>query len=410
MTILSTTTFFDEMEQTGRLFNRAPMHFSTSPHFRRKLQPVSSYHDFDDIPTMAKDPDMKSCGGVRFESPQTVTDVKHFDPVAYEDELAGVPIDICDPESDEEDDFSFIDAQEEQVEERETSFEPLRKPSFLAPILEERKVTFAAQHVVLKVNSNGCAIDQRFVHQVVDAVQVCFIPHLTEYNEFQRASLWYTQAELASMKQRAFEAKMLKKREQRRSLRKAAQEKQQLDSCSLFPSPLSNQPVKNKASPRSTDERRARYEAMVDAVLLEQYEQRLMCLKVFGRIDEGFTGILDSDRLAKVCSIAGDTTRSHEKAVEKAAKALDMDEEDFDSNRPRSSITSASVSGRKLKQPKQPKMKRSQSFNSKAIAVETTQCMDKSIFTLFQSLVSPFLEIRKGDLFLEVGEEMSITI
>ena len=61
-------------------------------------------------------------------------------------------------------------------------------------------------------------------------------------------------------------------------------------------------------------------------------------------------------------------------------------------------------------QPKQPKMKRSQSFNSMAIAVETTQCMDKSIFMLFQSLVSPFLEVRKGDLFLEVGEEMSITI
>jgi hypothetical protein len=303
----------------------------------------------------------------------------------------------------------------------------------LAPILEERKVAFASQHMVVRVDDadNSCAIDQRFVHQVFDAVKVVFIPHHTEYDEGIRASMWYTRSEMASMKEVA--------RTRKSTTHTArAEEPPQLDTCSLFPSPFDHKLTlgvsvsAEQSSATSTGnynvERRARYEAMVDAVLLEQYEQRLMCLRVYGRVDEGFTGILDSDRLARACAIAGATKESRERAEAKAiqaTKALLATQDDNDSedsshtssdNNNNNTLTAASspapVRGTKSRQHSSfsKQLKRAPSFNSSAIAIETSHCLDKGIGSVFRVLLSPFLEIRRGDLFLGIGEEMSVAV
>lgn len=413
MTIANITTS-NMIEQPGRLFNRAPMNidpFFTEHHQnrRQRLQQVASFHDLDDIPTMAALPELKARGGVTSPSPQTVTDVKVFDPAVYQQDVGGVAIDLCLPETDDHDDYFLLQQEEEddlfalqqqQVEEeyREAQFS---RPSrtYLAPILEERRVTFAAQHIVLKVDQmETCAFEDRYVHQVVDAVQVWFIPHHTQYSEKQRSGMWYSKPEMAAMRERAAEYKRSKKRARRSSI--AQQQVQELDTCTLFASPQDLP----KMDEEGVSERRARYETMLDAVLMEQYEQRRLCLKIYGRVEPGFTGILDPERLATIYAIAGQTQKSHQKAASKAEQAiLELDQNDEDEL-----STSSSASVRGEKKSKAQKLKRTTSFNASVIEVETSLCLDRGVGSVFHALLAPFLEIRKGDAFLEVGEEMSI--
>ncbi len=397
------------MEQPGRLFNRAAVNIDPLHHQnrRQRLQQVASYHSLDDLPTMVALPELKARGGVvNTPSPQTVTDVKVFEPSLYQEDAGGVAIDLCLPETDDDEDYFLLEQEEDDLLLQQEYREPQQfsRPSrtYLAPILEERRVAFAAQHVVMKVDQwDSCSMDQRYVHQVVDAVQVWFIPHHTQYSEKQRAAMWYSKPEMASMRERAAEYKKSKKRA-RMSLEKVAQQQvQEIDQCTLFGSPADLQAPKMTMD--SGSERRVRYESTLDAVLMEQYEQRRLCLKIYGRVEPGFTGILDPERLAQVYSIAGQTSKAQEKAVMKAERALlelDQDEEET------SSVT-ASVRGGN-KQSKVSKLKRTSSFKASSLEVETTLCLDKGVGSVFSSLLTPFLEIRKEDLFLEVGEEMSV--
>lgn len=68
----------------------------------------------------------------------------------------------------------------------------------LAPISEDRKVTFAA----------GYILDETLgMYQPVDMVLVRFIPHVSEYHRNEtKCSLWYSPHEIRSMKQEAFRA------------------------------------------------------------------------------------------------------------------------------------------------------------------------------------------------------------
>jgi len=423
--IFSTTTKnSSNMEQPGRLFNRAPVCYSSEPlQHRRKLRQVSSYYNLDDIPTFPAEPDMKGCGGViniSDDSPKCLSDFKHFDPTTFQDDIGGVPIELCtsDSDSDEEDDL-FQSLREEELKQHEQQhyleLEPINGrpsplPPVLPPILEERKVSFASQHIVMRVDDdeNNCAIDQRYVHQVFDAVQVWFIPHNTDYDQEERANMWYSSAEMAAMKERAIQDKHSTERTRQRQARFEAE----LDTCSLFSSP---QAPLDLDEDLPSSERRFRYEAMVDAVLLEQYEQRRLCLKVYGRVNEGFTGIIDTERLAKVCAIAGHTQHTTERALAKAQRTLsELNQEDKElehKSKINGPSTPASVGGNKTyKKKKHPKLKRSPSFNSTAITVESSKLLDKGIGSVFRVLLSPVLEIRKGNLFLGIGEEMSVSV
>lgn len=466
------------------MYNRAPCESTFDPFFvehhqprpRRRLRQVASYHDLDDVPTVPTHPDTKGRAGCNdtmkrrsrqntVGSPSCVADVKHFDSAIVGDDIGGVSIDLCLPENDpeEEDELFFLHEQQEalflqcddperrdeaKAEELPMDQEPSLRPrtmsappsrlpattssrSRLAPVFEERNVTFAAQHVVLRVDDDEMddhlSIDhQRLVHQVFDAVQVWSIPHHTEYAEKVRASLWYNHSEMAAMKERAAEFRKSHRRQERRS-QTAKQPKDHRETCSLFPfdRPAAATDTSSQNLTLSSHERRSLYESMVDAVLLEQYEQRRKCLRVYGRVGEGFSGILDFDRLAEVCSRAGDTLRSQERAVRRAALGESSEEEDDDddddeltpTSTPRDSLVlAAPVRGKPNYNHHHRHSKRSHaprsnpSFHSSAITVETSQIVDRSIAAIFRTILSPFLEIRRGDLFLGVGEEMSIPV
>ena len=281
-----------------------------------------------------------------------------------------------------------------------------------------------------------------------------FIPHHEDYSEEERSNMWYSQLEMYAMKENAIDAKRSSRREKMKAQQKQLEAKfeAELDNCfSPLPALLpfsrgigmmwkkqkqnSSKNSKNKNNSESDDEfhpdcRRCRYEETLDAVLQEQYEQRMMCLRVYGRVDHGYSGILDHERLARVYSIVGDTQRCQERAVAKARKSLlqeqQQEEEDENNNNSSSSsssivdtnhnhatspsTTSSSTSTTTRSKPSST-IKRSASFNSKSsLSLETSNILDKSVNSLFQVLLTPFIEMRQGDLFLGIGEEMSIEI
>jgi len=396
-------------------------------------------NDHNGFQSIHSPPSTKSSGGAELDSPVSSQDMKHFVQLDYEDD-GGVAIDLCLPENNNQNNVDVLLQEQEQ----EQCCQRLRSPSsFLAPIFEERRVTFAAEHVFLKVNDmDNCAIDQRFVHKVFDAVQVWFIPHHTEYAKQDRNNLWYTQNEMRAMKDNANEAKRSRGRERIKAI-KAKQLEAELDTCSLFPSLFAHGMLKRRllAAESGGDPsegssevdafnpncRRCWYEETIDAVLQEQDEQRMICLRVYGRVDHGYSGILDPDRLAQVYSIVGDTQRCHEKAVAKAKKSR-LQHEHGDSVQEDDSMNSslddtyhnhedhedvandANSSGylTSTSNPTRPSIKRSSSFKPSTISFETSNCLNKSVSSLFQVLLTPFLEMRQEDLFLGVGEEMSI--
>jgi hypothetical protein len=65
----------------------------------------------------------------------------------------------------------------------------------LVPISEECQVKFAGQHIVSRVRGS-----ERTIHYVLDAIQVWLIPPITEYNEEERNSMWYTQDGMYAMR------------------------------------------------------------------------------------------------------------------------------------------------------------------------------------------------------------------
>eukprot|EP00536_Pseudo-nitzschia_multiseries_P013734 jgi/Psemu1/36168/gm1.36168_g len=517
----STSSPLHHNEQPGKVFNKSCSSFDLDTFFqeqqRRQLsRHQAAYYGEDLSPMMVPPTDStfnKSLGGsvgtgTIGRSPVCVQDVKQFEPLHYNeyeyqdscyDDAGGVAIDLLSESihstgsnstnssgsssssienddlnsysdiADEEDDLLLglgldIDAQVQAHVQAQVQQPPLhqhqslRKPYPLAPILEERKVTFAAKHVVLKVeDTDSCAIDQRFVHQVFDAVQVWFIPHHTEYNREERSNMWYSPEQMASMKEEAIRAKMAKRQSEtnrnsdNNSTNTAVRVFQaELDKCSFAPlealrgkrtipsigysSDKQQQQQQQPAAQHdetSSYSRRCRYEDMIDAVLLEQYEQRLMCFRVYGRVDPNCGGVIDADRLAEVYSIVGDTHRAHERAVEKAKKYLSASEEQEKRDEDNNSVVSSSSSVNTVDDsnnnnnnkedgrhgPKTPNastgsntknvIKRTPSFNEK-MAFETSLFLDRGVSSLFEVLLSPILEIRRGDLFLGVGEEMSI--
>jgi len=74
----------------------------------------------------------------------------------------------------------------------------IRRDSYktpLAPISEVRKVTFAARFVQDELDNS---------YTPVDVVQVKFIPRFNEYRKSERKSMWYSNEDIKTMKQRAF--------------------------------------------------------------------------------------------------------------------------------------------------------------------------------------------------------------
>ena len=142
MTILSIAPT-TSMEQPGRLFNKT---LNTDAFFqdrRRQKNHQKTGNDHDGFPSIHSPPSTKSSGGAALNSPVSSQDMKHFEPLDYEDD-GGVAIDLCLPENNNQNNVDVLLQEQEQ----EQCCQRLRSPSsFLAPIFEERRVTFAAEHV-----------------------------------------------------------------------------------------------------------------------------------------------------------------------------------------------------------------------------------------------------------------------
>ena len=329
-----------------------------------------------------------------------------------------------------------------------------RRTNFLAPILEERQVTFAAQHVVSR--TRGSCNELKMVHTVLDAISVWFIPHYTEYTQNESSHMWYTQNEMHTMKDNyllelAADTAAAKAKKQQR--------KEQV--CQLFS--LLCSPKTTSSSDTGTDNngdttdtdfytdefhhcRRCRYETSLCAVLNEQYEQRLMCQQVYGRVDNGYSGILDPDQLALVYTTLGNTTQCQRIAEERAMK-LQQNNDDHDHDGTSSSLSSYdddeqhdhqdSITNTNIDSPRATRVTTaaaaaaadgsdSNNNNSKSLSKSTSTSslsqkpstcfftissgFNTCIDSLFQVLLTPILELRpKGDIFLGIGEEMDLS-
>ena len=331
-----------------------------------------------------------------------------------------------------------------------------RRTNFLAPILEERQVTFAAQHVVSR--TRGSCNELKMVHTVLDAISVWFIPHYTEYTQNESSHMWYTQNEMHTMKDNyllelAADTAAAKAKKQQR--------KEQV--CQLFS--LLCSPKTTSSSDTGTDNngdttdtdfytdefhhcRRCRYETSLCAVLNEQYEQRLMCQQVYGRVDNGYSGILDPDQLALVYTTLGNTTQCQRIAEERAMK-LQQNNDDHDHDGTLSSSSSLSsydddehhdhqdsITNTNIDSPRATRVTTaaaaaadgsdSNNNNSKSLSKSTSTSslsqkpstcfftissgFNTCIDSLFQVLLTPILELRpKGDIFLGIGEEMDLS-
>jgi hypothetical protein len=350
---------------------------------------------------------------------------------------------------------------------------------FLAPISEERQVTFAAQHVVSRVRGSN----ERMVHSVLDAIQVWFIPHYTEYNEYEISQMWYTQDEMNTMRNDFLIKKSQANDRKQQRLLKAAKKQKKEQVCKLFSlSPKSSSKRWKKAAELALniagnatgdededgdDEdavvsdndddncRRCRYETSLCAVLNEQYEQRLMCQQVYGRVDNGYSGIIDPDRLALVYTHLGDTNHCQRIAFERATKQhlLQLQEQqkqeqrdDDDTSLSSSSSSSSSLSydddsygghdvtttdhhhhnhheqqdyqvssTNKTTDIDSPRSTRAKTATAAAAQKQPSTCFftissgfDICIDSLFEALLTPILDVKKGDIFLGIGEEMHL--
>ncbi|OEU09672.1 hypothetical protein FRACYDRAFT_247928 [Fragilariopsis cylindrus CCMP1102] len=294
-----------------------------------------------------------------------------------------------------------------------------RRTNFLAPILEERQVTFAAQHVVSR--TRGSCNELKMVHTVIDAISVWFIPHYTEYTQNESAHMWYTQNEMHAMKDN-----YLSELAADTAAAKAKKQQCKKQVCQLFS--LLCSPKTTSSSDTGTDNngdttdtdfytdefhhcRRCRYETSLCAVLNEQYEQRLMCQQVYGRVDNGYSGILDPDQLALVYTTLGDTKKCQRIAVEHSITTIT----DIDSPRATRVTTTAAAAA---------DGSNNNNNNSNSLSTSTSSLSQKPstcfftissgfntcIDSLFQVLLTPILELRpKGDIFLGIGEEMHLS-
>mmetsp|Transcript_32538 Transcript_32538/g.36523 ORF Transcript_32538/g.36523 Transcript_32538/m.36523 type:complete len:518 (+) Transcript_32538:139-1692(+) len=211
---------------------------------------------------------------------------------------------------------------------------------------EERHVQFAGEVVMHYPLLNGV---------FVDAVTVIDIPHVSDYTIEEKRSMWYTREEMIEMKQMCLHTvhDILTQHQQKHNCSIV----ESLYGCSFFLRGLERyvdhyqQSMMNKSTTTTTTRRRSgisctgrrsskrqqqrqhqhpssskqrsppHTDGGVASVLVEQYNQRLECLQAQGVV---YGGILDPERLRHVYETEGKTIES----VQKAQQLAQQDETD----------------------------------------------------------------------------------
>jgi len=206
---------------------------------------------------------------------------------------------------------------------------------------EERHVQFAGEVVMHYPLLNGV---------FVDAVTVIDIPHVSDYTQEEKRTMWYTREEMIEMKQICLQTvhDILTQHQQKYNCSVV----ESLYGCSFFLRGLERyvdhyqQSMMNKSTTTTTqssrivwarrhsskrEQQRQRQSSSkrsppnndggVASVLVEQYNQRLECLQAQGVV---YGGILDPERLRHVYETEGKTIES----VQKAQQLAQQDETD----------------------------------------------------------------------------------
>jgi len=172
-----------------------------------------------------------------------------------------------------------------------------------------------------------------------EAVHLCYIPHFSDYQEEERTQLWYTPAEMQTMKLAYFLTRESTNPDPTHHHHHQHQQQHQNqddmfssmneETCDCMnDSERSSSSSSSSSTPTSVtvaeydhdsslrhhrsynnNTARDRYLTSMLALLEEQSQQRWMCQQVYGRIEiyQGYSGIFDPDRLAYIYSTHGNT-------------------------------------------------------------------------------------------------------
>jgi len=232
----------------------------------------------------------------------------------------------------------------------------LRRTTSLPTILE-RRVSFAGR--VIR-------------NEIHDALQITPIPHVREYTRDDRRRLWYTRIELSRMQKSCFNAAL-------------AVSKDTELYCPLYFRGLEN--LIDHAITLANDTNDSTYESRrsdaIEAVLNEQYQQRFLSLVTHGVV---YSGMMDSEQVRDVYMVQGKTKErqsiAHTFALRDEAYAKEWLEEDTNDRR---------------------KLEYEDDENDGHY--QTGDDLSNGVRWVFQKLLTPFLDIPHGDIYLGMGEE-----
>lgn len=281
-----------------------------------------------------------------------------------------------------------------------------RYKTLLAPILEVRRVTFAARYIQDDLESS---------YTPVDVVRVKFIPHFSEYCISERRSTWYSTEEIMAMKQRAFRDIDTRRSEIlfNEKYRKTSQQQMEY-SCDIRGL---ERLVYNDDNTRA----RIRYESLY-CLLQEQHQQRCWMYSVNN--PGGITHPRDEylQRIRHVAMVKGESILSQQSALQLAKQDEALADQymnrksNTDDQGDEASVTSdqplqpqeqhqkypervlSPITRRKTNSPGNSKNKPSSSNDDCCWCVDVVEKVGQSL--LVHALLSPFLKIQRGDALL----------
>jgi len=153
--------------------------------------------------------------------------------------------------------------------------------------ISEKHVTFSGK--IIRNRNDGRVLS------VLDAIEVTMIPHVSEFTKEQKSSMWYTRKEMMKMKQLSLE-----------TARKISKSNHTELYCRFFLRGLERlvDYQINETGQCKTSNRR---KEAVTAVLKEQYNQRVDCLRQYGMM---FSGVQNLKTLRSVYTKCGNTEQS----------------------------------------------------------------------------------------------------
>lgn len=222
-----------------------------------------------------------------------------------------------------------------------------------------------------------------------DALEVYTIPHVREYTPDDKRKMWYTKNELSGMREACVRTAM------------AASQDTELYCPSYFRGleHLIDQAIVlasfglDETDGESSDSMSRRWDA-ISAVLNEQDHQRSICWNTHGVI---YGGMMDPEKVRSVYTAKGKTKTSQSIALALASRDEALVREWLEEDNHRNHVPDAY---RDEDSDKDDTFHRSQTGKELSLSTGGAKCV-----SVLDKLLTPFLEIRRGDIYQGMGEE-----